>query len=177
MSFSWYHKFQRHRRRVRLRAAGATIGHSLQSFDDFWAGRVSGLECGSGLYISAGSKLFLSKYGGRLVIGDGVFINHYAIIDCHHSITIGDRVMIGPHCYIGDFDHGTDPGRPIAEQREGEAAPVCIGDGAWLGAGVIVLKGVTIGAGAVVGAGSVVTHDVAAGAVVVGNPARLLRTR
>ena len=176
----WYAKFQRYRRRVRLRAGGAIIGRSLQSSDDFWSGPVTGFKCGANLFISAGSKvLFGAREGrpGRLILGDGVFINHYAILDCHHAITVGHRVLIGPHCYISDFDHGIAPGCPIADQPDGEAAPVRIGDGAWLGAGVIVLKGVTIGAGAVIGAGSVVTRDVAAGAIVAGCPARMLRMR
>ncbi len=86
-------------------------------------------------------------------------------------------MLIGPFCYIVDFDHGIAPDRDVAEQSDGEAAPVWIGDGAWLGAGVIVLKGVSIGAGAVIGAGSVVTRDVPPEAIVAGSPARLLRMR
>ena len=55
-----------------------------------------------------------------------------------------------------------------------DAAPIEIGEGAWIGFGSFVLKGVSIGAGAVVGAGSVVTADVPPNAIVVGNPARSL---
>lgn len=167
-------------RRARLRAAGAQVGRSLQSFDDFWIGPASGFKCGADLYLSAGSKLLFGMQGGlpgRLLMGDKVFINHFTIIDCHHYIDIGNRVLIGPHCYISDFDHGMAPNRPVAEQAEGKAAPVRIGNGVWLGAGVIVLKGVTVGEDAVVGAGSVVTRDVPAKAIVKGCPARLLRMR
>jgi acetyltransferase-like isoleucine patch superfamily enzyme len=56
-------------------------------------------------------------------------------------------------------------------------APVVIEDGAWIGAGSIILPGVTIGEGAVVGAGSVVTKDVPPMAVAVGNPAQVIRQR
>ena len=87
-------------------------------------------------------------------IGNGVYINHYSIIDCHYSITIGDGVNIGPHCYIGDFDHDiTLNANSTAIKSDGIALPVIIKNNVWLGAGVIVLKGVTIGEGAIVGGG------------------------
>ena len=56
------------------------------------------------------------------------------------------------------------------------ANPIRIGDGVWIGGGAIVLAGVTIGDGSVIGAGSVVRHDVPAGVVAAGNPARIIRT-
>jgi acetyltransferase-like isoleucine patch superfamily enzyme len=84
--------------------------------------------------------------------------------------------MIGPLCYITDADHGTQAGTPVASQPM-ETAPVRIGAEVWLGAGVKVLKGVTIGDGAVIGAGAVVTHDIPAGAIAVGVPARVIGQR
>jgi len=63
-----------------------------------------------------------------------------------------------------------------AVRREHEGAPIVIEDSAWIGAGAIILAGVTIGRNAVVGAGSVVTKDVPAGAVVAGNPARVIKS-
>ncbi len=146
----------------------------------FSEGVPDGFECGPSGYISAGSKIWVARHGGtvgRLKIGRHFFMNHYAIIDCHHSISIGDSVLIGPFCYIADYDHGTSRDLPIGAQPEGAAAAVVIGKDVWLGAGVIVLKGVTIGEGAVVGAGSVVTSDVEPFSVTAGNPARMLRTR
>ena len=82
--------------------------------------------------------------------------------------------MIGPFCYITDHDHGTEPGMPVGPQPL-VAEPVMIERNAWLGAGVVVLKGVTIGEGAVVGAGSVVSRSIPAGARVAGVPARPMR--
>ncbi len=89
-------------------------------------------------------------------------------------VTVGRDVAMGPGCYVTDHDHGTDPaltplGQPMVSR------PTRVGDRVWLGAHVVVLKGVTVGDGAVVGAGSVVTRDVPAGAVAVGCPARVVR--
>jgi acetyltransferase-like isoleucine patch superfamily enzyme len=106
-----------------------------------------------------------------------VFLNHYAVIDCHDDIAIGDEVMIGPHAYVCDFDHDIHLGSGATVDRRSVTKPVRIGDHVWIGAHVVILKGVTIGEGAVVAAGSVVTHDVPACAVVVGNPARVLKMR
>lgn len=107
----------------------------------------------------------------RIEIGPGTYVNRSTIFDASLSITVGANVMIGPHCYITDHDHGTKPGQTVASQPLIEA-PVVIEENVWIGAGVIVLKGVRIGQGAVVAAGAVVTRDVAAGAKIRGVPAR-----
>ncbi len=109
-------------------------------------------------------------------IGQGTYINRATTIDAHQSVQVGAGCMIGPHCYITDADHGIQPGIAVRQQPMITAA-VVIEDGAWLGAHVTVLKGVTIGAGAVVGAGSVVTKSVPANAIVVGIPAKFVRSR
>ena len=173
-------KFNRARRVLQLKAAGAKIGRGLQSFDDFFGGTASGFECGPAVYLSSGCKIYVVEHRGKigkLTIGRNVYVNHYTIIDCHDSISIGNCALIGPFCYICDYDHGTAKDVFVGSQPEGSTDPVMICDGAWLGAGVIVLKGVTIGPGAVVGAGSVVTNDVPPNSIVAGNPARLLRMR
>jgi acetyltransferase-like isoleucine patch superfamily enzyme len=112
----------------------------------------------------------------KLVIGAGTYINRYTILDAHEQLHIGGRVMIGPHCYITDADHGTDPGSSVQSQPM-KRSPVIIEDEVWLGAHVTVLPGVRIGKGAVVGAGSVVTRNVPAMTIVAGVPARILRRR
>src|SRR5215469_11470794 len=95
----------------------------------------------------------------KILIRSGTYINRYTMLDAHQRIEIGRDCMIGPHCYITDGDHGTKMGLPISKQPM-TAAPVVIEDEVWLGAGVIVLKGVRIGRGAIVGAGSVVTKNI-----------------
>ncbi len=112
----------------------------------------------------------------RLSIGQGTYLNRGTFIDALERVTIGRHVAMGPGCYVTDHDHGTDPTRPPLDQPM-VARPTVIGDRVWLGARVVVLKGVTIGDGTVVGAGSVVTRSLPPGVVAVGVPARVVRTR
>ena len=112
----------------------------------------------------------------RLSVGRGAYLNRGTFVDAVERVTIGRDVAIGPRCYITDHDHGTDPARtPLGQPMV--SAPTHIGDRAWLGAHVTVLKGVTIGDGTIVGAGSVVTKSLPAGVVAVGVPARVVRHR
>jgi acetyltransferase-like isoleucine patch superfamily enzyme len=84
--------------------------------------------------------------------------------------------MIGPHCYITDANHGRVHGINVKSQAM-DAKPVIIEDDVWLGAGVIVLPGVSIGRSAVIGAGAVVTKDVPANAIYAGVPANNIGDR
>ena len=114
--------------------------------------------------------------GRKLVIRRGAYINRYTIIDVSNALEIGENCMIGPHCYLTDHDHSHMPGHLVRDQAL-KPAPVRIGSDVWLGAGVIVLKGVNIGDNAVVAAGAVVTNDVPAGAKVAGVPATVIGSR
>ncbi len=116
------------------------------------------------------------RRSSKIVIRRGAYINRYTMFDAHMSIEVGCDVMIGPFCFITDGDHGMTRGELVGRQPM-KASPVVIGDGAWLGANVIVLKGVKIGAGAIVGAGSVVTRDVNENEIVAGVPARQIGSR
>lgn len=126
--------------------------------------------------LATGHRRTREEGGPRIVIADGVYINRWTMLDASERIEIGQGAMIGPHCYITDHDHGTAPGIPVSAQPL-LSAPTRIGKGAWLGAHVSVLKGVTVGDGAVVGAGAVVTCDVPAGAIAVGVPAKVVGWR
>jgi carbonic anhydrase/acetyltransferase-like protein (isoleucine patch superfamily) len=112
----------------------------------------------------------------KLVIGSRTYVNRYTIFDAHQQLHVGRRVMIGPHCYLTDADHGTAPGSSVQSQPM-RVAPVVIEDEVWLGAHVTVLPGVRIGRGAVIGAGSVVTRSIPAMSVAAGVPAKILRYR
>jgi acetyltransferase-like isoleucine patch superfamily enzyme len=112
----------------------------------------------------------------KIAIGENTYINRDTFIDASHQVRIGRHVGIGPRCYITDHDHGTEPNTTILDQPL-VSAPTVISDGVWLGAGCIVLKGVTIGKNTVVGAGSVVVRDLPPNIVAEGHPARAVRKR
>lgn len=115
-----------------------------------------------------------SNWGGKHVhFGKGVYANfNLTLVDDTH-IYVGDYTMIGPNVVLATAGHPILPKlRPDAYQFN---LPIHIGRNCWLGAGVIVLPGITIGDNSVIGAGSVVTKDIPANVVAVGNPCRVLR--
>lgn len=108
-------------------------------------------------------------------IGDRCNIGRGSSIVGRCRIEIGDDVTTGPGVYVTDHNHRfDDPDTPIARQWVSEA-PVRIGDGCWLGAGVVVLAGTTLGRNVVVAAGSVVRGEFADRAVIAGVPAKVVR--
>lgn len=115
-----------------------------------------------------------SNWGGKHVhFGKGVYANfNLTLVDDTH-IYVGDYTMLGPNVVLATAGHPILPElRPLAYQYN---MPIHIGKNCWLGAGVIVLPGITIGDNSVIGAGSVVTKDIPANVVAVGNPCRVLR--
>ncbi|WP_239512357.1 sugar O-acetyltransferase [Bifidobacterium aerophilum] len=116
---------------------------------------------------------FRCDLGCNIHLGAGSFVNYDCVMFDAAPITIGESVWIAPMVGLFTTNHALD----YDERAAGGAVsrPITIGDGAWLGAHVIVLGGVTIGRGAVIGAGSAVTRDVPDNVVAVGNPARVLR--
>ncbi len=115
-----------------------------------------------------------ANWAGRFVhFGKGVYANfNLTLVDDTH-IYVGDYTMLGPNVVLATAGHPILPElRPLAYQYN---MPIHIGKNCWLGAGVIVLPGVTIGDNTVIGAGSVVTKDIPANVVAVGNPCKVLR--
>lgn len=115
-----------------------------------------------------------ANWGGKHVhFGKNVYANfNLTLVDDTH-IYVGDCTMFGPNVVIATAGHPILP--ELREQSYQYNAAIHIGRNCWLGAGVIVLPGVTIGDNTVVGAGSVVTKDLPANVVAVGNPCRVLR--
>ena len=136
-----------------------------------------------GTNVSVGDD-FICGFGNNIHIGNNVSINiRCTLIDCN-KITIGNNVLIAPGVQINTSTHPVElDDRLNSEWFPGSTAyfchtyalPITIGDGCWIGAGVIILPGVTIGSGSVIGAGSVVTKDIPANCVAVGNPCRVIR--
>lgn len=109
---------------------------------------------------------------GALQIGDGVQINRAVHLDMTGGLVIGDRVLISEGAILYTHDHGLDP------RSKPRLCAKKIGTDVWIGARAIILPGCRhIGAGAIIGAGAVVTQDVPAGAIVAGNPARIIQAR
>lgn len=113
---------------------------------------------------------FHCDYGYNIRLGDGVFLNYNCIVLDVVEVAIGAGSQIGPGVQILTADHPRDPAQRAAGLEFGR--PVRIGRNVWIGAGAILLPGVSVGDDAIIGAGSVVTRDVAAGTAVMGNPAR-----
>ncbi len=128
-------------------------------------------EIGEDCYIE---PPFHANWGGHHVhFGNSVYANfNLTMVDDTH-IYVGDYTMFGPNVTVATAGHPIDPDlRSKAYQYN---MPVHIGRNCWLGAGVVVLPGVTIGDNSVIGAGSVVTKDIPPNVVAVGNPCRVLR--
>ncbi len=106
---------------------------------------------------------------GRLALGRNVLINSGCVFLDQALISIGDNALLGPHVRLCTTLHDLDPQRRHSHTR---SLPITIGSNAWIGAGTVVLPGVTIGENSVIGANSVVNADVPANAVYAGTPAR-----
>jgi len=114
---------------------------------------------------------FHCDYGYNISIGARTFINFNCTILDVVPVHIGEDCQIGPNVQIYTPEHPLQA--EIRRTGLESGRPVSIGNNVWIGGGAIILPGVTIGDDAVIGAGSVVTRDVPAGAVAMGNPARV----
>ncbi len=128
-------------------------------------------EIGENCYIE---PPFHSNWGGHHVhFGKNVYANfNLTLVDDTH-IYVGDYTMFGPNVTLATAGYPILP--ELREKGYQYNAPIHIGKNCWLGAGVVVLPGVTIGNNVVVGAGSIVTKDLPDNVVAVGNPCKVLR--
>ena len=118
---------------------------------------------------------FLVVKPSNVSIGNYCGINEGVFILGENKVTIGSYVVLSARCMI--IDAGLDKRNfSTSNFPRHVGGPITIEDGAWIGAGAIILANVTIGRKAIVGAGAVVTSDVPDFAIVAGNPARLIGT-
>ena len=128
-------------------------------------------EIGEDCYIEP--PLHSNFGGGHVHFGKNVYANfNLTLVDDTH-IYVGDYTMIGPNVTIATAGHPILP--ELREKGYQFNMPVHIGKNCWIGAGAVILPGITIGDNVVVGAGSVVTKDLPSNVVAVGNPCKVLR--
>ncbi|HEY2432478.1 MAG TPA: DapH/DapD/GlmU-related protein [Vicinamibacterales bacterium] len=134
-----------------------------------------GITIGSGVFI--GRNSILSCKNGDITLEDGVNVGFNCEVFSASRVSIGRDTLLAAYCYVIGGDHDwSDPAAAVLAQGR-TSAGVTIGAGAWLGAGAKILDGVSIGDRAIVGAGAVVREAVAAGAIAVGVPARVVGQR
>lgn len=128
-------------------------------------------DCGEGVYIEAP---FYANFGGHHChFGNQIYANYnLTCVDDTH-IYIGDYTMLGPNVTIATAGHPILP--ELRQKGLQYNMPVHIGKNCWVGAGAIIMPGITIGDHVVIGAGSVVTKDIPSNVVAVGNPCRIMR--
>ena len=144
------------------------LNHTLPMSEEYGAvlQELFGEQIGEGSYVAAplnGARL------DRMTIGSHVFINSNLLAMARGGITIKDDVQIAGNVSLLTNNH--DP----YDRMVLPCKPILIQKGAWIGANAVILRGISIGKHAIVGAGSVVTKDVPDYAVVVGNPARVVK--
>ena len=128
-------------------------------------------DLGEGCYVE---PPFYANFGGKHChFGNNVYANFsLTCVDDTH-IWVGDNTLIGPNVTIATAAHPLEPSLRARGLQYNK--PVRIGKNCWIGAGAILLPGVTVGDNTVIGAGSVVTRDLPPNVVAVGNPCRVLR--
>jgi maltose O-acetyltransferase len=131
------------------------------------------LDIGSGCDFREGAIVVTR---GRLTVGERVFIGMGSIVDCKTEVSIGAFTRLAERVSVHDTDHVVEP-LSDADGRENEhwSEAISIGSRVWLGANVVVLRGVTIGDDTVVAANSVVTKSLPQGVLAAGAPARVMR--
>ena len=117
---------------------------------------------------------FECSYGAHISIGDRAFINRGAHFMDDAAIAVGYSARIGPGAMLVTAVHPVDDHK-LRRRGWERAAPIAIGENAWLGARVTVCAGVKIGRNTVIGAGSTVIHSVPDHVFAAGSPARVIR--
>ncbi len=175
--FRQYYGFTSRCRIAFYRFFGMKIGLHCR-LERIRARRPSQIEVAGGNSFTEGCWLWPidAGYDGiRIRVGEGNYFNRDCMIDACGYIQIGNRNMFGPGVYITDSNHRVSEGGSIVDGGM-DIGRVEIGNDCWIGAKAIILKDVVLGDGCIVGAGAVVTKSFEAGSVIVGVPARQVKT-
>jgi len=138
-----------------------------------------GITIGDDTFVMHGSELHVYNFRdlphSGIWIGCNCFLGEFCLIRGQGGVCVGDHVLLAPRVQMLAVNHlFDDPTRPVIQQGI-SAQGIVVADGAWIGAGAILLDGIRVGTGAVVGAGAVVTRDVPPRTLVAGVPARVVR--
>jgi len=170
-----------HWRRLQLTSIGVdihptcTVSSQVSASLGYSSGKLGHIQIDS--HVSLCQGVVLDAWGGKIIIKENIFLGPYVVICGNGEITIGQNTLIAMHCRILSSNHIIPDRQTRIRSQPDILLPTKIGEDVWLGAGVTVLGGVTIGDGCVVGAGSVVTKDLPPYSIVVGVPAKVIRTR
>lgn len=102
--------------------------------------------------------------GGRLTLGDNVFLNRNCILASRDSLTVGDNCRFGPNVCVYDHDHTF--GKAKERGEDFKTSPIVIGNNCWIGANAVILRGSRIGDNCVIGAGCIITGEIPANSIV-----------
>ena len=114
-----------------------------------------------------------SKDKGKLILGEGSFINYRCFLDLGDDIIIGNHVAVAFGCTFINSSHKV--GNASKRSGEGYSKAIIVGDGCWIGANVTIMPGVTIAQGCIIAANSLVLHDTNANGLYAGSPARRIK--
>jgi acetyltransferase-like isoleucine patch superfamily enzyme len=163
-------RLERHFLRRRSYLRFPVQGNLLEALDEARA------RIGPHVLIEPGCWFALYPDSATLTIGEGTILNLGCMIAATERIEIGSHCMFANHCFVADADHRyDDPNLPVTWQGMEPKGPVTIADNCWFGVNCVVTGGISIGERTVVGANSVVTHDLPAGVIAAGAPAKVLR--
>lgn len=157
--------------RLRARTLSQRLA-TLSASDESGRRRLLGTLLGSGGDTALVEPPFHCDYGVNIHLGERVFFNFGCVVLDVCPVRIGRFTLFGPGAQVLTPMHPLDA---LARRGREYGKPVRIGEDVWIGAGALVLPGVTVGDRAVIGAGSVVTRDIPADVFAAGNPCRVVR--
>lgn len=163
---------------TRARVASLGAGSSVHPPATLYNPKV--MAIGAGVVIREHAWLNGGRADGSKIalrIGDDCYIGRFAHVNAAEGVVLEDKVLIADRVYISDIDHEfMKPGLAVLDQGVRTKGPVLLKSGCWVGAGAVIMSGITIGRNSVVAANAVVLQDVPDFTVVGGIPAKVLKT-